>query len=544
MTQLQQASPIEGTGMARFKEHYVDIIGISRKFDTLDAGKCNSQLVSEAAEAFKAEFARVQQFLDGKLRACNDVLVCLVCNLMASAEVPDDAKAGWLHAQEYCADRIGQDLVEIETFTLQNARCFESLAMKHGEGTGDPSLLGWAREHVALAFVPDCQQKLSGLTLGLSDAYELLRETHAGIHSADTVWRAPEMFKRRVTKFWVPLDKVMPLKVSLVKHLPILIFGRDRKNDLKDVINDGFLRATDASSISSIYLDNPATFELYAGRRRGDGGAALFRRRWYGDLQSLAPTTETFMERKRYLRPSPHQSKHSIKERFVCQNQHVGPLVSGNMPVDELVQWAVATGKAAGDSVQRMEALAREYLDELSRRHLAEILRVAYRRTALQLDASNDVRISLDTDVRMLPCRCGRKQRWRQRAAPGDLGATLPFAVLELKLKGECPPWMRDVLGGAFGLKEVPEFSKYVAAVEALLPDIAKQVQEGSKIAAPLGGQGGVPLAPGVNGHADAMEVTGVDGGTPTMSGNKRELSQVIGGTDHEPREKRGTAVL
>ena len=99
---------------------------------------------------------------------------------------------------------------------------------------------------------------------------------------------------------------------ALVKHLPVLIFGRaagfDPAQSQRDV-------PSDSSLISSVYLDSPG-LEVYSSRLARAEGATLIRVRWYGDSGCDAePDAELFVERKTH-----HESwttDNSVKERCV-----------------------------------------------------------------------------------------------------------------------------------------------------------------------------------------------------------------------------------
>lgn len=65
--------------------------------------------------------------------------------------------------------------------------------------------------------------------MALSDAYEHLRKLREGRAIADATWEPPTRFTRDTTKFWLRPCDVMAFKCELVKHLPLLIFGKRPK---------------------------------------------------------------------------------------------------------------------------------------------------------------------------------------------------------------------------------------------------------------------------------------------------------------------------
>eukprot|EP00899_Mesostigma_viride_P007379 jgi/Mesvir1/16642/Mv10177-RA.1 len=444
----------------RFRAHYLDYYRLCADVDNLSVKDAKGAAGQQFAEALKADFARVKEFIERQITGCNDDLVRILlklCNL--AAEEPDESKQkAWLDRQEKYADFIGTELGDLDTFTQQNCHGYVVLAAKFQSKGGGEELPKWVYENVLLASATYCHNKLGGCTVGLSDIYELVRQARDKAAGGDGVWVPPEVFSRSTTKYWVPPENVVALKRYLMKYLPVLIFGRDRKGDLANVQEKGLLHLNDASMISSVYMDNPATLEMYEGRLRRDEGAQLFRTRWYGDQYSATSTTEVYLERKTHHEKWVGQD--SVKERFVLQYKHVRPLLSGALAVDELVKWAVDEGKVKAAGVEKMEKLAKESVAEINRRSLAPVCIITYNRTAFQSDLSNEVRISLDTDLRMFSY---------SDAGAGD-GAAFPYAILEVKLQGDGPPWLDGLLNGPFGVREVWKFSKFLSAIAFLQP--------------------------------------------------------------------------
>jgi len=104
----------------------------------------------------------------------------------------------------------------------------------------------------------------------------------------------------------IPLRPPSP-QLALVKHLPVLIFGRPAALDAAQDV------PSDSSLISSVYLDS-AELDVYRSRLERDEGATLVRVRFYGDVPGDASgEAELFVERKTH-----HESwttDRSVKER-------------------------------------------------------------------------------------------------------------------------------------------------------------------------------------------------------------------------------------
>jgi uncharacterized membrane protein YidH (DUF202 family) len=274
---------------------------------------------------------------------------------------------------------------------------------------------------------------------------------------------------------------------ALVKHLPVLIFGRAA----------GFNAAqrdvpSDSSLISSVYFDNPA-LDVYRERLERNEGATLIRVRAYGDIGGAgADEAELFVERKTH-----HESwttDNSVKERcvthasaraqpaalrcadacahcrrsFRLKGKHVASLLRGELDLEAQLEKLRAGGATEAD-VARTRALAAEVDQELHARSLAPSLRTVYYRTAFQLATSNAVRVSLDTQLRMVDergCAAAGINGWCRRldaAAPlaSHEVVEFPFAILEIKLQDQPPDWIADLLASG-RLVQCTKFSKFL----------------------------------------------------------------------------------
>jgi SPX domain protein involved in polyphosphate accumulation len=200
-----------------------------------------------------------------------------------------------------------------------------------------------------------------------------------------------------------------------------------------------------------VYLDS-AALDVYQTRLEREEGATLIRVRWYGDGcgGDSSGDAELFVERKTH-----HESwttDNSVKERFRLKGRHVAALLRGELDVEAQLAKLRAGGASDAD-VARTRALATEVAAEVAARRLAPALRTVYFRTAFQLASSNAVRVSLDTQLRMVDERNAPRPAgaWCRRL---DAGTQLPareccdfpFAVLEVKLQDAAPDWVESLL--------------------------------------------------------------------------------------------------
>lgn len=254
-----------------------------------------------------------------------------------------------------------------------------------------------------------------------------------------------------------------------VKHLPVLVFNASKEFETKD------------SAISSIYYDNPDTWELYMGRLKKTEGAEAIRLRWYGGMD-----TETiFIERKTHRED--WTGEKSVKARFSLKEKHVNAFLSGKMTVESVFEKMRREGKKGEKEIADLEQLAREIQYRVITRKFVPVTRSFYNRTAFQLPGDARVRISLDTELTMIRednldgrQRCGKN--WRRTdigidfpfsQLPSEEIERFPYAVLEVKLQTqagqESPEWVRELIRSHL-VEAVPKFSKFIHGTATLFP--------------------------------------------------------------------------
>ena len=235
------------------------------------------------------------------------------------------------------------------------------------------------------------------------------------------------------------------------------------------------------SAISSIYYDNPETWELYKGRLQKTEGAEAIRLRWYGGME-----TETiFVERKTHRED--WTGEKSVKARFSLKEKNVNAFLSGRMAVEDVFEKMRREKKKGENEIADLEQLAREIQYRVIARKLVPVTRSFYNRTAFQLPGDARVRISLDTELTMtrednLDGRDRAGKNWRRtdigidfpfRQLPPEDVERFPYAVLEVKLQtqaGQEPPeWVRDLTGSHL-VEAVPKFSKFIHGTATLFP--------------------------------------------------------------------------
>ncbi len=304
----------------------------------------------------------------------------------------------------------------------------------------------------------------------LSKLYDLVRTRGNPIKGDSAAGGGQQNFVRQTTKYWVHPDNITELKLIILKHLPVLVFNPSKEFEAKD------------SAISSIYYDNPETWELYMGRLKKTEGAEAIRLRWYGgmDVETI------FVERKTHRED--WTGEKSVKARFSLKEKNVNAFLEGRMTVESVFEKMRRDGKKSEREIADLEQLAREIQYRVITRKLVPVTRSFYNRTAFQLPGDARVRISLDTELTMvrednLDGRERAGKNWRRmdigidypfsQLPPEDV-ERFPYAVLEVKLQTQAdqepPVWVRELTSSHL-VEAVPKFSKFIHGTATLFPD-------------------------------------------------------------------------
>ena len=298
-----------------------------------------------------------------------------------------------------------------------------------------------------------CALKFESILSLVSECHVIIRD---GLHVdsvKENIWKPPSTFERKTTKYWVQLDKVISLQLAIIKYLPILNFTS--KDSASDEDNDDDGRSFidhDAKKITSVYFDSK-DLRVYNERLNRLQGARLVRCRWYGSkVFSQKKSNENdivFFERKTH-----HESwslDNSVKERFSLPRDQALKFYENARNGEEFLL----------HSNDRQSVLARDvFEDEFKGKSLSPAIRTSYRRTAFQHSDNNEVRISLDTNLKWFD-EISNTKLWIEEGND-QASAKFPFAVLEVKLQvEETPQWIEDILR-EINATEVWKFSKFL----------------------------------------------------------------------------------
>ncbi|KAL2756327.1 hypothetical protein ACRALDRAFT_2042475 [Sodiomyces alcalophilus JCM 7366] len=379
---------------------------------------------------------------------------------------PGPSEEEFLLLEEALSDIIA-DVHDLAKFVQLNYTGFYKIIKKHDKMTN------W---HLKPAFdarlkaKPFYKENYDASVVQLSKLYNLVRTRGNPVIGDSAAGGAQGSFVRNTTKYWVHPDNVTELKLIILKHLPVLVFNASKEFEPED------------SAITSIYYDNPDTWELYEGRLKKTEGAEAIRLRWYGGMQS----ENVFVERKTHRED--WTGEKSVKARFSLKEKNVNAYLRGELLPAAIFEKARKEGKRPKKQIDEDERLASEVQYSVLKHGYRPVCRSFYNRTAFQLPADARVRISLDTELTMIRednldgvRRAG--DNWRRldigvdhpfsQLPPKDI-VRFPYAVLEVKLQtqlGQEPPeWVRQLISSHL-VEAVPKFSKFIHGCASLFPD-------------------------------------------------------------------------
>ncbi|KAF7588418.1 vacuolar transporter chaperone [Aspergillus hancockii] len=375
-------------------------------------------------------------------------------SVRSNVRAPSDED--FLVLEQVLSDIIA-DVHDLAKFTQLNYTGFQKIIKKHDKETGWHLRPVFAARLKAKPFFKD---NYDAFVMQLSKLYDLVRTKGNPVKGDSAAGGTQQNFVRQTTKYWVHPDNITELKLIILK----------KEFEEED------------TAISSIYYDNPETWELYQGRLKKTEGAEAIRLRWYGGMKS----DQIFVERKTHRED--WTGEKSVKARFSLKEKHVNAYLSGRITVESIFEKMRKEGKKSEEEIDNLEQLAQEIQYRVITRSLVPVTRTFYHRTAFQLPGDARVRISLDTELTMvrednLDDRRRAGDNWRRMdigvdfpfpQLPAEDVERFPYAVLEVKLQtqaGQEPPqWIKDLTASHL-VEAVPKFSKFIHGTATLFPD-------------------------------------------------------------------------
>lgn len=265
------------------------------------------------------------------------------------------------------------------------------------------------------------------------------------------------VFVRKTNKYWVHIDNLMALKLSIVKNLPLYVFTNEKGQTPYSAWN----HKTHDTCVTSVYFDND-DFYIYDGRLKKNEGAEAIRIRWYGTISK--ETDIVFIERKKHCEG--WTGEESKKLRFKIEEKYVNDFIQG---------------KDVWKHVSRLNGKEIKYLyDEIQgaivKHTLKPKIRTFYKRISFQIPNDSTIRLSLDTNLCMIKENGENWRRtdimceWPFRQLEDTEIVRFPHAILEVKTQGideSKPTWLEDILNSTY-VEHVYKFSKFLHGIAIL----------------------------------------------------------------------------
>lgn len=458
---IEPADTAEGTSSRKFKNKPK-----KKEWTEDDESRFIYKLEGELEKVYQKQQLKtieIQRRIQASERDVKDI-VARLNERRAGEDGPSEEE--FMVLEEDLSDIIA-DVNDLAKFIQLNYTGFYKIMKKHDKVTGWHIRPVFEARMKAKPFYKDNHDEL---LVKLSTLYDIVRTRGNPVKGDSAAGGSQASFIRNTTKYWVHPDNVTEVKLIILKHLPVLVFNPNKEFNPDD------------SAITSIYYDNPDTWELYEGRLKKTEGAEAIRLRWYGGMN----TEKIYVERKTHRED--WTGEKSVKARFEMREKHVNSYFKGEMLPAAILEKQRKEGKKPKSALDEDEKLAQEVQWECLKKGYEPVCRSFYHRTAFQLPADARVRISLDTELTLIreDNLGGRKRsgdNWRRmdigvdwpfsQLPPEDI-CRFPYAVLEVKLQTQAgqqaPEWVRQLISSHL-VEAVPKFSKFIHGCATLFPD-------------------------------------------------------------------------
>lgn len=472
-----------------WRAHYVEYYGLKRlilKWST--TGEAVLGASKRFMELLEHQFQRVNSFAGSKVIEVQDQVVHCIAKVSCPElrNATNDQIEALLLGVESRLDALADTLILLDAYVSLNEEAIKKIVKKFDKYMGTKMKL-FVQARLAGEVLVNLP--ISRLLVPLSECYTLIRNMRVSFES-DSIdakktgtWKPPSAFQRTTTKYWVRPSELLRVKILVLKHLPILLFGSGK--GISDMVGNSdtlmssrkaSIAHADSADITSIYFDSPGLLQYHT-RLVRDEGATLVRIRWYGPSGHTIGNPTVFVERKTH-----HESwveDGSVKERFPMKWNQVDDYIAGRILPD--FSSLVASGEWTLSQKEEADALALETQALILKHGLVPMSRTAYQRCAFQLASTNDVRISIDSGMILVnefrectTLKYSPKAGWcaavdtldptefQEHVELGEIHE-FPYGILEIKLQKEAPDWVSELLDSGV-LVPVQKFSKFLTS--------------------------------------------------------------------------------
>mmetsp|Transcript_4759 Transcript_4759/g.5775 ORF Transcript_4759/g.5775 Transcript_4759/m.5775 type:complete len:786 (+) Transcript_4759:77-2434(+) len=284
-------------------------------------------------------------------------------------------------------------------------------------------------------------------------------------------------------KFWVHPDNLMEVKTTILRHLPVLVYGNTAASvdDMLMGDDDDDEDGNNDPTINCLYFDNP-NFDLYNNKLVKNNNSSSLRFKWIGKLSDKPKIS---IEKKVF---DPSSQDYNVNEKLTLKEKYLDSLMSGNFTADKLVNKMIKKGEESeeitkfADDVSKLSSFIKE-------NNLQPCLRTVYKRIAFQIPGEDRIRIVIDSDLMFIredsfdqerPIRDPSK--WHRTDIDSKVSnpysllrkgefSKFPYSVMEIKVKAaknrKRLVWIDDLVNSHL-VKEIPNFSKFIQGTASL----------------------------------------------------------------------------
>lgn len=283
-------------------------------------------------------------------------------------------------------------------------------------------------------------------------------------------------------KFWVHPDNLMEVKTTILRHLPVLVYGNTAAS-VDDLLmeDDDEEDGNNDPIINCLYFDNP-NFDLYNNKLVKNNNSSSLRFKWIGKLSDKPKIS---IEKKVF---DPSSQDYNVGEKLTMKEKYLDSLMSGNFSADKLVNKMIKKGEQSeeitkfADNVSNLSSFIKE-------NNLQPCLRTVYKRTAFQIPGEDKIRIVIDSDLMFIREDSFDQQRpirdpskWHRTDIDSHVSnpysllrkgefSKFPYSVMEIKVKTSKNRkrlvWIDDLVSSHL-VKEIPNFSKFIQGTASL----------------------------------------------------------------------------
>ena len=262
-----------------------------------------------------------------------------------NAQIPSEDSVNEMSAIQESINLIADDINRLARYSRINYTGFLKIVKKHDRHTDyvlRPMFM------VRLNQCPFWNEDNDALLIKLSQLFSKVRNGGMTMSfkpaSQATQFmedETPDSRRLVVKRFFVQTENVLELKTYVLRHLPVLVYRDNSKN--QDDIDP---------PISSMYLDN-ADLDSYNSRVEGAEGSQMVRLRWYGSAKRNSGIS---FERRTLA----EESRGELKDRFTIKDKYVSGFLGGDQTfLEKSVRKMKNNGKSE-EEIEKHEQLVKD----------------------------------------------------------------------------------------------------------------------------------------------------------------------------------------